>query len=255
MMHYISEKWRDILVFNDLDTYQKIWSLEAEWFEEPNQRRGGWSGVSRIELKLPLGGTVGMFLKRQEDHVTRSIAHPIKGFSTFLREYKVIGAFQKSGVPTLDLVLFDQWKEDGHQRACIMTEELVDYIPLSSDAYSTGGEFFSNVEQKEKVFVKLANLMRVMHRRNFQHNCFYPNHIFVRQLPGGDIDLRVIDLEKVKKVVHRKRAVLRDFNTLMRHSFGWVDDDKLGFFKIYQGENELSYRSKRLWKQINNKKS
>lgn len=55
MKHYIAEEWRDILVFNDLDSYEKVWALDAEWFEEPNYGRGGWSGVSRIELKLPLG--------------------------------------------------------------------------------------------------------------------------------------------------------------------------------------------------------
>ena len=75
MKQYKSEQWQEILAFNDLDTYEKIWALKAEWFEEPNERRGGWSGVSRIELKLPSGGCVGAFLKRQENHVTSSISH------------------------------------------------------------------------------------------------------------------------------------------------------------------------------------
>ena len=39
MKHYIAEKWRDILVFNDLDSYEKVWALKADWFEEPNYRQ------------------------------------------------------------------------------------------------------------------------------------------------------------------------------------------------------------------------
>jgi len=251
MKHYIAEEWRDILVFNDLASYEKVWALEAEWFEEPNYGRGGWSGVSRIELKLPLGGAVGVFLKRQEDHVTRTVSHPITGFPTFAREFDVIRAFQQHSVPSLDVVFFEQWKEAGHQRAFIMTEELSGYRPLSSDEYKMGAKFLSTNKQKNDLFEKLTTLMKAMHKHNFQHGCFYPKHVFAKQLPEGGIDLRVIDLEKVKKLFIKKRAVFRDIDTLMRHSNGWGDNDKLAFFKVYQGENELSSSSKMLWDKLN----
>jgi len=248
--HYIAEKWRDILVFNDLDTHEKIWALEAEWFEEPNQRRGGWSGVSRIELKLPLGGMVGVFLKRQEDHVTRTFSHPFKGMATFAREYEIITAFQRHQIPSLDLVFFEQWKEGGHQRAVILTEELAGYVELSSVEYQQGGSVYSNEESKKALFKQLAVLMQKMHQHNFQHNCFYPKHVFVKQLSNTEFDLRVIDLEKVKKPVCRKMARFRDLLTLLRHSHGWTNDDKLAFFKVYCGEEELSRGSQRLWNKL-----
>jgi len=237
--HYIAEKWRDILVFNNLDTADKIWALKADWFEEPNHRRGGWSGVSRIELKLPLGGTVGIFLKRQEDHVSRSLSHPFKGRATFAREYEVITAFKQHKVPSLDVVFFGHWQEHGHQRAVLMTEELAAYSPLSSPEYQNGGKFFSTEQQKKQLFVKLAELMRSMHRHKFQHNCFYPKHVFARSLDNGDVELRVIDLEKVKQLVSRKRAQFRDLSTLLRHSHGWTFEDKLAFFSVYCGEEVL----------------
>lgn len=254
MKHYIADKWRDILVFNNLDTHEKIWALEADWFEEPNYCRGGWSGVSRIEVKLPLGGKVGVFLKRQEDHVTRTMFHPMKGLPTFVREFDVIQTFEALGVPSLNLIYFEQWKCEGHQRACIMTEELGGYISLSSDEYKMGAKFLSSPKQKNTLFEKLAALMQAMHKNNFQHGCFYPKHVFVKQELNGGIDLRVIDLEKVTKLVTRKRAIFRDLDTLIRHSNGWSDDDKLEFFKVYQGESELSASSKKLWSELNRKK-
>ncbi|MEO1889227.1 MAG: lipopolysaccharide kinase InaA family protein [Cycloclasticus sp.] len=253
-MHYISEKWRDILVFNDLDTYEKIWALKADWFEEPNYCRGGWSGVSRIELKLPLGGKAGVFLKRQEDHVTRSISHPIKGIPTFCREFEIIQSFENHSIPSLDLVCFDQWKADGHRRACIITEELSGYTPLSSEKYSVGGSFLPNDEQKAVLFSKIIELMHMMHQHYYQHGCFYPKHVFIKRLPKGGFDVRVIDLEKVKKVFCRKRAVFRDLDTLLRHANGWGDGDKLVFFKMYQQEDVLSRRSKKLWNRLKKSK-
>jgi len=231
--HYIAEKWQDILVFNDLDSPGKVWALQADWFEKPNRRRGGWGGVSRIEIKLPLVGKVGMFLKRQEDHITQTVSHPIKGFSTFARKFDVIRKFQQYGIPTLDVVFFEEWKESGHQRAFIMTEELVGYIPLSSDAYKMGAKLLSTDKQKIDLFKKLSLLMH-------QHNCFYPKHVFAKQLPEGGVDLRVIDLEKAKKLFTKNNAVYRDLDTFLRHSNGWSHDDKLEFFKVHQVENELS---------------
>lgn len=195
-----------------------------------------------------------MFLKRQQDHVTRTISHPIKGFSTFAREFAIIRAFQQRSIPSLDVVFFEQWKEEGHQRAFIMTEELIGYAPLSADEYKMGATFLSTEDQKVKLFEKLAGLMKAMHQQNFQHGCFYPKHVFAKSLPKGDVDLRVIDLEKVKKLFTQKRAVFRDLDTLMRHSNGWSDDDKLAFFKVYQGENKLSRSSKRLWDKLNKRK-
>jgi len=254
VMHYIAEKWRNILAFNNLDSHEKVWVLEADWFEEPNHRRGGWSGVSRIELKLPEGGVVGVFLKRQEDHITRTFGSPIKGVLTFAREFEVIRIFNKYKVPSLDLMAFDQWEECGHRRAFIMTEELAGYIPLSSDEYRIGGKFVASTESKTQLFLKLAELMHMMHRHNFQHGCFYPKHVFAKQLPEGGLDLRVIDLERVKKRICKERLVFRDLDTLLRHSSSWSEDDKLAFFKIYQGEDELKAASKKLWKKLCNRK-
>ena len=253
MKHYIAEKWRDILIFNQLDTREKIWSLEAEWFEEPNQRRGGWSGVSRIELNLPLGGKVGVFLKRQENHVSKSLLHPISGFSTFVREFEQIKAFHEHYIPSLDLIFFEEWKDGRDQRAVLMTEELADYIPLSSDEYQPKGVFASTKKQKAVLFKKLAELMRAMHKNGFQHNCFYPKHIFAKQLGNDDIDLRVIDLEKVKTPLIKNQAAFRDLYTLYRHSENWGVKDKVRFYKQYQSEKKLSDSSKKLWVNIANK--
>lgn len=251
-MYYISEKWKDILIFNGLDTPEKIWALKAEWFEEPNYRRGGWSGVSRIELKLPSGTTMGAFLKRQEDHFTKTLRHPVKGCLTFKKEFELIRQFEEANIPSLETMLFDQWKDEGHHRAAILTVELTGYEPLDHEKFHTGAECFSTERQKRNLFNKLTALIGFIHGAGYKHNCFYPKHVFVKNLPDDEVDLRVIDLERVKKS-GKKKAEFRDLYTFFRHAGGWSDEDKLDFLKIYRQETELSGASMELWDKIQNK--
>jgi len=104
MKDYLSEQWRPILRHNNLDSFVCLWSVDAGWFEDPNERRGGWSGVSRCELELPEGGRTAVFLKRQENHTTRTLLHPF-GLATFVREMRNILMFKRARVPALEPVL------------------------------------------------------------------------------------------------------------------------------------------------------
>ena len=72
MMHdFVANDWGLIARTNGLDSFESIWTLDIGWFEEPNERRGGWSGVSRYEIELPDGRREGIFIKRQQNHITR----------------------------------------------------------------------------------------------------------------------------------------------------------------------------------------
>ena len=110
MKDFINERWRPILAHNGLTSFDALWKLKADWFEEPNQRRGGWSGVSRCELALPGGGMRAVFLKRQENHKARLWTHPLRGAPTFLREFRHIQHYRACGIPTLEPVYFAMHK-------------------------------------------------------------------------------------------------------------------------------------------------
>ena len=47
MKDYVDERWRPIMTYNGLPDFDALWRLDAQWFEEPNRRRGGWSGTAR----------------------------------------------------------------------------------------------------------------------------------------------------------------------------------------------------------------
>ena len=84
-----------------------------------------------------------------------------------------------------------------------------------------------------------------MHNQHLQHNCLYEKHIFLKQLEDGSIDVRLIDLEKVKWKPFKAQAMYRDLGSLYRHSSGWNNRDYLRFFLFYQKESRLSKPSKR----------
>src|ERR1051325_9024795 len=114
MNDYMAAEWQRIFEFNGLRSFADFWKLQATWFEEPNQRRGGWSGVARCELKLPEGGTACVFLKRQENHTTRTLTHPVRGIATFVREFQQVLRYRQHRIPTLTPLYFAQRHEDGN---------------------------------------------------------------------------------------------------------------------------------------------
>lgn len=222
--------------------------MKTEWFEEPNIRRGGWSDVVKIDLDTA-DGKVGVFIKRQQNHISKTFRHPIKGISTFQKEFHNIQQLSAKRIPTLELIYFAQ-KDN---KAILITKELEGYRALDSEEL-----YDLNDHQKHVLLSTIAQASSAMHRWRFQHNCFYPKHIFVKEVEGR-WDVRFIDLEKLKRTLFRKQSSIRDLQTLYRHaSDNWTTKDRLYFFKCYVSEKKLSQHSKKLWyavaKKLQNKR-
>jgi hypothetical protein len=248
MKDHFPDRWQEILRHNDLDSFEKLWALQLEWFEEPNQRRGGWSGVSRCDLDLPEGGKVGVFIKRQENHITRTLLHPF-GMSTFIREIENILRFKQAAIAALEPIYFAVRKVDGDLRAIVCTEALDGYEPLENLTERWLKEGWPDRETRQRLMKTIASVMARMHDHKIQHNCFYPKHIFVR-FAGDEVSIRIIDLEKAKVKVFRRYASFRDLYALNRHAKGWSRTDRLRFFLLYLGQDRLDPAAKELWRRI-----
>ena len=253
-MEYYGEGWQEILHHNGLDSFDTLWDLDVEWFEEPNQRRGGWSGVGRIQLKSPAGEQIGIFLKRQQNHMCKSPRHPIRGILTFAREFKNIRRFQQLNVPALEPVYFSQRQIDGNHQAILLTRELEGFSPMDTPQLLPGkGGPFASIKARRRLFTKLAAMLRRLHADKLQHSCLYFKHIFVKPIGNDDFEVNLIDLEKARWQPLKGRATFRDLYTLSRHAHGWPLTDYMRFFLIYQQEQHLSPESKRLWREIADK--
>lgn len=250
MRDFINEKWRKILADNGLLDFEDLWRLDTEWFEEPNRRRGGWSGVARHELSLPEGGKTAIFLKRQENHGTFSWRHPIRGIPTFLREFNKIMDYREHGIPALEPVYFAlRSKARGH-RAILATEELTGFQSMEElvQQWLTNGapERLIRLRYMEAV----ADLLRKIHQHGIQHNCFFPKHIFVRTNPDERVEARVIDLELSRWRPFRIFCSRRDLYCLARGSLQWSRCDRLRFLKMYLGITRATPYAKWLWHDI-----
>lgn len=250
MTDYINESWRSILVHNGLSDFDAIWKYEAKWFEEPNFRRGGWSGVARCELAHPDGGTCVIFLKRQENHLAHLWNHPILGAPTFLREFKHVMHYRAKGIPTIEPVYFAMRKIDGDFRAILISEELTGFVSVEDQVQHWLKDGAPARPLRLKLLGKIAALLRDMHAHGIQHNCVFPKHIFTRTNQDGSIDVRIIDLEKSRWRPSKTFCAIRDLYTLNHQSLCWGRTDRLWFFMEYLKLTRLTFYAKWLWRHI-----
>jgi hypothetical protein len=250
MNEYLNESWRSVLSANKLDDFDALWQLKADWFEAPNQRRGGWSGVARCELNLPDGSKCALFLKRQENHGTFSWQHPVKGVPTFQREFHKIMHYRACGIPTLEPVYFAMRRTKKGHRAILATEELSGFTSME-ERVQYWLDHGAPVQKIRRHYLKaIAGLLSKMHSHGIQHNCFFPKHIFTRMNPDGTVEARVIDLEKSRWRPVRTLSARRDLYSLVRQSLHWSRTDRLWFFKAYLGIKRLTPYAKWLWRDI-----
>jgi len=250
MKDFINERWRPVLARNGLADFDALWLHKAAWFEEPNARRGGWSGVTRCELAPHEGGALAVFLKRQENHGTPSLRHPLQGEPTFRREFRCIMRYRACGIPTPEPVFFGMRRSAGGHRAILVTEELTGFLSLEERV----GRWLAHGAPTRPIRIRhieaVAALLRTMHRHGIQHNCFFPKHVFTRAASDGRVEARVIDLEKSRWRPLKTLCALRDLDTLNRYSQGWSRCDRMRFFKAYMQTDRLTPYAKWLWRAV-----
>ena len=177
MNHQIlAENAEELLKHNSLRTFRDVWELKADWIEPPNFSRGGWSGASRVVLKTPTGGSIVVFLKRQENHQTRSLRAPF-GMPTFRREYNNIKKLRKLGIPTVHALYYGEERIDGKSCAAIITAALDGYMSLD-DWWSGQTDPILRVKAMDII----ARWTAAMSIRRLQHGCLYGKHIFLSHL-------------------------------------------------------------------------
>lgn len=209
MQDYIDPSLEPLLAKHQLYDFAALWALQLEAVDVPNTERGGWSSVARLQLDGQ-----GLYLKRQINHLTRSLRHPF-GEPTFAREFRTIQQYQRLGIPALKAAYFAQRKVGSEQHAILITYALDGWQDL--DYWFEQWLELSPAEQKGIIHA-CAQLAKTLHGAGQMHGCFYPKHIFLQRLEGQGFTAQLIDLEKTRPLVLNKRDRIKDLETLFRRS-------------------------------------
>ena len=237
MSDFIAAEDRAILAAQQLDSFEALWALELEAVDEPNTERGGYSTVSRLQL-----GEQAYYLKRQSNHLTRSLRHPF-GEPTFARELRNIEHYRQLGIPALQAAFFAQRRLDCKQCAILLTRALDGWRDL--DSWLPGWEQHP-AAQRQAIVQACGQLARRLHAAGQVHGCFYPKHIFLRETASG-FDAQLIDLEKTRPLWFGMRDRTKDLEPLLRRAGAWSEAEARQLLSAYLGcEADVSRWCQRL---------
>jgi len=226
MSDFIAAQDRALLEQHGLASFDALWALKLEAVDEPNTERGGWSSVYRLDL-----GEAAYYLKRQSNHLTRSLLHPL-GEPTFAREFRNIRRYARLGIPALQAAFFAERHVAGERRAVLVTRALDGWCDLDSLLV---GWAERPEAQRRAVLQACGELARQLHSAGQMHGCFYPKHIFLR--PDGEVyRAQLIDLEKTRPLLFGRRDRIKDIEPLFRRtSSSWGDGELQIFLQGYLG--------------------
>lgn len=239
-----------------LNDFDACWRVQLATVEPGNEGRGGWSTVGRHTVSAPDGSRLGLYVKRQQDHVYRSWRHPWRGRPTGEREMRTLRRCRALGIPTAEPVLYAQRRLGRHLQGVLVTRELAGYRALDDLLGDWRRDGPSPRALRLRLLQLLASQVRALHAARLEHNCLYPKHLMVRTAwLAGDMNdagaVALIDLEKCKRRWWRSTCTLRDLDTLNRRSVGWSRTDRRRFLGWYLGAGpRLSRRGRRLWRRL-----
>lgn len=249
MLAFISAKHAHVLEQCQLHTFEQLWDHPIEWFEAPNERRGGWSGVGRLQLEVGGGKPLCLFVKKQQNHGRLTLRHPVRGEPTFRREYQRLQYLADHEIGAPKVVFYGEKLIENKLCAILVTEELEDYQPLDSLTAKWFSENKLTRAHRQQLLKVIAASLRNFHQLGLVHRALYPKHIFVRHA-DGPVQVALIDLEKARfSPLFWYRAYF-DLAALNRHAEHWQVTDRLYFFMQYCQLQRLGKFSKWFCRQL-----
>lgn len=227
---FLAPEHAECLKKHHLVTPDDLWAYEGEWFEPPNRKRGGWSGVNY----LCLDGK-GYYLKRQEHYQRRSWQHPFVGEPTYVREFNILQYLQDTPVHTPQLLYFAQ----NQQQSVIMTAELAGFIP-ADQWLATHAD-----QDKQLILAALAREVKALHHVGIQHRALFLKHLFVKPI-DGDFEVALIDFEKARRTPWIGLSWVFDVKRCLQRATQLTVEDKACFLKHYWQTNAFNWWQRKL---------
>ena len=242
---FVAVNAHDVLSRHGLDSFEALWTLDLAAVDAPNTGRGGWSSVHRLQLEDVNGELQSFYLKRQDNHCTRTLHAPL-GRPPFVRRLRGVKQDARLVLPALEAAVVERRGRQGHKQAVLLTRALDEYAPL--DEWFVRWQGLSAL-QKRTLLQAAGALVRALHNAGVIHNCLYPKHIFLK-LHGDGAGARLIDLEKTRGAWFGQRDFVRDLETLNRRSTTPSRTQRMRFMLAYFGLRRLDADSKALVRRL-----
>lgn len=242
MQRFIAKEWLALLQKNQLHLFELLWKYDGPWFEEPNRTRGGLSGVNYLALTDLHNVNKGLFLKRQDQFLRRSMMHPLVGEPTFLREYQVLRHLQQCAVLT-PMVVFFEYKD---AKSILITQALEGFVSVDRLLHDRHG---LDIKQRNLIICETAKAIKKMHQSGVQHRSLYPKHLFVKT-SANQVEVAMIDFEKSRITPLIAWLKFSDLVTLNYRTPLLSRSQRVYFLKCYFGVSKLSVLQKMLCRLI-----
>lgn len=244
---FVSKQHQSVLSSNAYDNFDSIWASEINWFEAPNYRRGGWSGVGRVELICKNGLSLFAFVKKQLNHGRLTWRHPFKGEPTFRREFNRLIYLENHQFIVPRVLFYGESNSAGDQKAILVTialDEFQSFEDVLQDWWPNASH-----DNQQKLLKAIAHELKRFHGLGLVHRALYPKHIFIK---NDDIhpQIGLIDLEKSRFSRFAAYRAFFDLAALNRHTVPLRLSQRMYFFKQYLGVSKVVGFNKFLFRLI-----
>lgn len=218
-----------------LNSFAAFWAKNIDWFEEPNVRRGGWSGVGKMDIVGQDDKILPVFVKKQQNHGRLTLRHPFKGEPTFRREFANLRFLAEKNFLAPEVVFYAESMVEAQPCAVLVTRSLEAFLPLDNA--------LKDKKLHHRAFVEsIAQEVRRFHDLGLMHRALYPKHIFVSITQ--QVKVATIDMEKARHVVVPFYATFFDLAALNRHTKNVRNTLRMRFFLTYMKIERLNFWSK-----------
>lgn len=231
VQRFLAPRYQLYFQQNQLDDFDALWSLDLDPVDAPNLERGGHSEVSRVTLDAQGLPSRTFFVKRQTNHLGRSLQRPL-GEPTFAREARNVATFHRLNIPALETAYFEERKNAGRWQAILITPELEGYADMI-DIHSGWPD--TPEPTRARIIDSCGELLRTLHKRRWRHGSLYAKHVFLRADDAAlhGFDARFIDLEKSRPLLLAGKEKRRDLQIFARRLTQWQAEEWRRLLSIY----------------------
>lgn len=245
---FLTKRYQQALARHQLDDFDKLWAKKVDWFEPPNEKRGGWSGVGQLVLEAE-PEVLDIFVKKQKNFGRRTLLHPKLGEPTFRREFERLQYLQRKQIGVAKVVFYDERYDAGQTKAILVTETLKGFVPLDQVIAQCFSRNKWSVARRRMLIKKVAKLLRRFHDSGLQHRALFPKHIFVKNADTTP-EVALIDLEKARFNLFLIRRAYFDLSKLDRHTPQLSHTERLYFLLQYFSHDKLNWLTKAFCKKL-----